>query len=175
MVYRHPSVLPIRKHVFRLSRLIRPWSQRWVGFVKSPLEGGHHGARKPRGYEPDGTERVLLDVSVLDPSGRLLMVAGTPGGPRIITMVYHVISNVIDHQMSLADAVAAPRMHHQALPDQIRVERGGFLPGTLANLRALGHEVVEGGTTGDVEAIIRTPDGWQGVSDPRYGGAGAGY
>ena len=54
------------------------------------------------------------------------MVVGTPGGPRIITMVYHVISNVIDHRMPLPDAVAAPRMHHQALPDSLRVEEGGF-------------------------------------------------
>jgi gamma-glutamyltranspeptidase / glutathione hydrolase len=113
---------------------------------------------------------------VLDPNDELLMVVGTPGGPRIITMVYHVISNVIDHRMSLADAVAAPRMHHQALPDRMRLERGGFTPGTAAALRALGHDVDEqGGYSGDVEAIIRQDGGWQGVSDPRYGGGGAGY
>ena len=63
---------------------------------------------------------------VLDPKGQLYLVVGTPGGPRIITMVYHVISNVIDHRMALADAVTAPRMHHQALPDSIRVEQDGF-------------------------------------------------
>jgi gamma-glutamyltranspeptidase/glutathione hydrolase len=112
---------------------------------------------------------------VLDPKGELYMVVGTPGGPRIITMVYHVISNVIDHGMSLADAVAAPRMHHQALPDQIRLERGGFLPGTLDALRARGHAITEAGTSGDVEAIIRKGEGWEGVSDPRYGGGGAGF
>ncbi|HEX6091625.1 MAG TPA: gamma-glutamyltransferase [Gemmatimonadales bacterium] len=112
---------------------------------------------------------------VLDSSNQLYMIVGTPGGPRIITMVYHVISNVIDHRMSLADAVAAPRMHHQALPDFVRVERGGFTEATLENLRARGHEVQEGGTSGDVEAIIRTARGWEGVSDPRYGGGGAGF
>jgi gamma-glutamyltranspeptidase/glutathione hydrolase len=112
---------------------------------------------------------------VLDPSGELLMVVGTPGGPRIITMVYHVISNVIDHRMSLPDAVAAPRMHHQALPDRVRLERGGFTPATIAALRARGHEVDEQGNSGDIEAIIRLDGGWQGVSDPRYGGGGAGY
>jgi gamma-glutamyltranspeptidase/glutathione hydrolase len=112
---------------------------------------------------------------VLDSSNQLYMIVGTPGGPRIITMVYHVISNVIDHRMSLADAVAAPRMHHQALPDYVRVERGGFTDATLANLRAKGHEVQESGTSGDVEAIIRTERGWEGVSDPRYGGGGAGF
>jgi gamma-glutamyltranspeptidase/glutathione hydrolase len=112
---------------------------------------------------------------VLDPSGQLHLVVGTPGGPRIITMVYHVISNVIDHRMPLADAVTAPRVHHQALPDSIRVERGGFTRTTLDSLRARGHAISEGGYWGDVEAIIRTPSGWQGVSDPRRGGGGAGY
>jgi gamma-glutamyltranspeptidase/glutathione hydrolase len=112
---------------------------------------------------------------VLDPQGKLLMVVGTPGGPRIITMVYHVISNVIDHHMSLADAVAAPRMHHQALPDSIRVERDGFLPASLDRLTAMGHGVSVQGRWGDVEAIIRTATGWQGVSDPRGGGGGVGY
>jgi gamma-glutamyltranspeptidase/glutathione hydrolase len=112
---------------------------------------------------------------VLDTAGGLYMVTGTPGGPRIITMVYHTISNVIDHRMPLPDAVAAPRMHHQALPDSIRVEEAGFTRSTLDSLRARGHAIHEGGHWGDVEAIIRTPDGWQGVSDPRGGGGGAGY
>jgi gamma-glutamyltranspeptidase/glutathione hydrolase len=112
---------------------------------------------------------------VLGPDGKLLMVVGTPGGPRIITMVYHVISNVIDHHMSLADAVAAPRMHHQALPDQIEVERDGFQNEALAELVRRGHKIWIGGHWGDVQGIIRTPTGWEGVSDPRYGGGGAGY
>ena len=111
---------------------------------------------------------------VLDPEGRLLLVVGTPGGPRIITMVYHVISNVIDHHMPLAEAVEVPRMHHQGLPDTLQVERGGFPPATLDSLRARGHGIGMGGYWGDVEAIIRTPTGWRGVSDPRRGGGGAG-
>ena len=112
---------------------------------------------------------------VLDTTGQLYLVTGTPGGPRIITMVYHTISNVIDHRMPLATAVSAPRMHHQALPDSLRVEEGGFTRTTLDSLRARGHAISEGGRWGDVEAILRTPSGWQGVSDPRRGGGGAGY
>jgi gamma-glutamyltranspeptidase / glutathione hydrolase len=112
---------------------------------------------------------------VLDPSGQLYMVVGTPGGPKIITMVYHVISNVIDHRMPLAQAVTAPRMHHQALPDSVQVEDDGFTATTLDSLRARGHRISFRGNWGDVEAIIRTPEGWQGVSDPRRGGGGAGY
>jgi gamma-glutamyltranspeptidase/glutathione hydrolase len=112
---------------------------------------------------------------VLDTTGQLYLVTGTPGGPRIITMVYHTISNVIDHRMALAAAVSAPRMHHQALPDSLRVEEDGFTRTTLDSLRARGHAISEGGRWGDVEAIIRTASGWQGVSDPRRGGGGAGY
>src|SRR5690606_32952306 len=118
---------------------------------------------------------AMTPAIVLDPEGRLLMVTGTPGGPRIITTVYHVISNVVDHRMPLPDAVAAPRIHHQALPDSIRVEERGFPAATLDSLRALGHDIQLGEPWGDVEAIIRTPAGWQGVSDPRRGGGGAGY
>lgn len=112
---------------------------------------------------------------VLDSTGKLLLVVGTPGGPTIITQVYHVISNVIDHHMTLPDAVAAPRMHHQGLPDEIRLERDGFQPGTVATLQRMGHTVNYRGRWGDVEAIIRTATGWEGVSDPRLGGGGAGY
>ncbi|MEO8200916.1 MAG: gamma-glutamyltransferase [Gemmatimonadota bacterium] len=112
---------------------------------------------------------------VLDSEGKLFMVIGTPGGPTIITQVYHVISNVIDHGMSLADAIAAPRMHHQALPDSMRLERNGFTPETIARLQAMGHGIQFSGWWGDVEAIIRTKTGWQGVSDPRLGGGGSGY
>lgn len=112
---------------------------------------------------------------VVDSASQLHMVVGTPGGPLIITMVYHVISNVIDHRMPLPEAVIAPRMHHQALPDSIQVEDGGFLPAVLDSLRALGHGIALRGRWGDVEAIIRTDAGWQGVSDPRRGGGGAGY
>ena len=90
-------------------------------------------------------------------------------------MIYHIISNVIDHRMRLPHAVEAPRNHHQALPDSLRVEGGGFLPEVLDSLRARGHGISIQGTGGDVEAIIRTPTGWQGVSDPRHGGGGSGY
>jgi gamma-glutamyltranspeptidase/glutathione hydrolase len=77
--------------------------------------------------------------------------------------------------MTLPDAVAAPRMHHQALPDRISMERGGFSPAVVADLKARGHQVAEGGRGGDIEAIIRHGGGWEGVSDPRSGGGGAGY
>lgn len=118
---------------------------------------------------------AMTPSMVVDSSGQLVLVVGTPGGPTIITQVYHVISNVIDHGMTLPAAIEAPRLHHQALPDRIAVERGGFPDSILAGLRALGHEVMDRNPMGDVEAIIRTARGWKGVSDPRRGGGPAGY
>jgi gamma-glutamyltranspeptidase/glutathione hydrolase len=147
-------------------------------FATSPGEPNMYGLVQGEANAIAPGKRMLSAMTpsiVLDSTNQLHMVVGTPGGPRIITMVYHVISNVIDHRMSLPDAVAAPRLHHQGLPDSLMVERDGFVPETLDSLRARGHGVSERGWWGDVEGIIRTPAGWQGVSDPRRGGGGAGY
>jgi gamma-glutamyltranspeptidase / glutathione hydrolase len=147
-------------------------------FATSPGQPNMYGLVQGEANAIAPGKRMLSAMTpsiVLDPHKQLYMVVGTPGGPRIITMVYHVISNVIDHRMSLADAVAAPRMHHQGLPDSLQAEDGGFLPATLDTLRQRGHHIDVGGHWGDVEAIIRTTNGWQGVSDPRLGGGGAGY
>jgi gamma-glutamyltranspeptidase/glutathione hydrolase len=118
---------------------------------------------------------AMTPTIVLDPEGRLFLVAGAPGGPRIITAVYHAISNVIDHHMSFAQAIEAPRGHHQALPDTMMVERGGFSPAVLDSLRAMGHGVREWGYHALVMGIERGPAGWIGVADPRSGGNAAGY
>ena len=118
---------------------------------------------------------AMTPSMVVDSTGQLLLVVGTPGGPTIITQVYHMISNLIDHRMTLAAAIEAPRLHHQALPDRIQLERGGFSDAVVARLRAMGHEVSFRGPMGDVEAILRTSGGWLGVSDPRRGGGPAGY
>ncbi|MEX2157768.1 MAG: gamma-glutamyltransferase [Gemmatimonadales bacterium] len=119
---------------------------------------------------------------VLDRSGQLFMVVGTPGGPTIITTVAQVVLNVLDQGMTLEEAVAAPRTHHQALPDTIRFERDGFSDQTVNALRELGHAVLarrrtrfSEGTSGIVAAIQRTAGGWVGVADPRYAGGALGY
>ena len=112
---------------------------------------------------------------VLDTTGALYMVLGTPGGPTIITTVSQVLLNVIDQKMSLADAVAAPRFHHQALPDIIRSERGGLSDETIQMLEAMGHAVERRGGSGTVAAIQKTAGGWVGVIDPRSAGGALGY
>jgi gamma-glutamyltranspeptidase / glutathione hydrolase len=147
-------------------------------FATSPGEPNMYGLVQGEANAIAPGKRMLSAMTpsiVLDPQRQLYLLVGTPGGPKIITMVYHVISNVIDHRMSLADAVTAPRLHHQALPDSLQVETGGFIPATLDSLRARGHGIMADGLWGDVEAIIHTTDGWQGVSDSRRGGGGAGY
>jgi gamma-glutamyltranspeptidase / glutathione hydrolase len=147
-------------------------------FATSPGEPNMYGLVQGEANAIAPGKRMLSAMTpsiVLDSTKEFYMVVGTPGGPRIITMVYHVISNVVDHRMTLADAVVAPRMHHQGLPDSLRVESDGFVSETLDSLRQRGHGVSIGGKWGDVEGIIRTPTGWQGVSDPRRGGGGSGY
>jgi gamma-glutamyltranspeptidase / glutathione hydrolase len=113
---------------------------------------------------------AMTPTIVVDSTGHLLLVLGAPGGPRIITAVYHVVSNVLDHHMDLARAIEAPRSHHQALPDTVLVERGGFTPAVLDSLRAMGYAVREWGYHALVMGIERGPHGWIGVADPRSGG-----
>jgi gamma-glutamyltranspeptidase/glutathione hydrolase len=130
----------------------------------------------PNEVEPG--KRPLSNMTptiVLDPDGNVLLVLGSRGGPTIITQVLQVVVNVIDHRMDLANAVGAPRVHHQATPDRLSVDRGGFTPAALDSLRAMGHEIREQNPGGDIEAIMRTPAGWVAVSDPRSGGGPAGY
>ena len=124
-------------------------------------------------------KRPLSSMSpsiVLDPAGDLFFVSGTPGGPTIISTVFQTISNVIDYGMNVAQAVNAPRLHHQHLPDQIYFEADGLSAEVVSELEKLGHRVVErSGYQGDAHAIMVMPDGTlEGYSDRRRGGGVAG-
>jgi gamma-glutamyltranspeptidase/glutathione hydrolase len=116
-------------------------------------------------------KRMLSSMSpsiVLDPAGGLLLVVGAAGGPTIITGTSQVIFNVIDHRMSLGDAMRAPRIHHQALPDSLAYEDGGLSPAQVAQLTTMGHGLRRLPSLVNVNAIMRAPGGgWQGVSEPR--------
>jgi gamma-glutamyltranspeptidase / glutathione hydrolase len=120
---------------------------------------------------PGPGKRPLSSMSptIVFRDGRVFMVTGTPGGSRIITMVLQVILNVIDHRMNIAEAVAAPRIHHQWLPDQVFAEQG-LSPDTIRLLEAKGHKVVVGATMGSANSILVTPDGITGAADPRQRG-----
>jgi gamma-glutamyltranspeptidase/glutathione hydrolase len=123
-------------------------------------------------------KRMLSAMSptiVLDPKGGLLLVTGARGGPRIISATSQIILDVIDHRMSLADAMSAPRIHHQALPDSIRLERGGFDSAVIARLRSMGHYVYELSGIASASSIMRVRGGYEGMDDPRSGGAAVGF
>jgi gamma-glutamyltranspeptidase/glutathione hydrolase len=104
--------------------------------------------------------------------GKPVLVTGSPGGSRIISTVLQVIVDVLDYQMDIAEAVAAPRLHHQWLPDEVRIERG-FAPDTIAALKAMGHVIVEPLGQTSANSIAVTPTGVMGAPDPRTRGAAA--
>jgi gamma-glutamyltranspeptidase/glutathione hydrolase len=119
---------------------------------------------------------AMTPTIVLDPEGRLALVVGAPGGPTIITAVFQVISNVIDHGMTLSEAVYAPRIHHQALPDSIQWEPNGIAPGVRRQLERMGHAFrAKPGYMALINAIRVTPEGLEGVPDPRTSGAAVGF
>ncbi|HEU4660309.1 MAG TPA: gamma-glutamyltransferase [Pseudolabrys sp.] len=102
--------------------------------------------------------------------GKPFLITGSPGGSRIITAVLQVITNVIDFHMNIADAVGAPRLHHQWRPDEVMIEPG-FAPEAIDGLKARGHKItlVEPGTSAN--SIEVTPEGFVGAADTRTRGA----
>jgi gamma-glutamyltranspeptidase / glutathione hydrolase len=77
--------------------------------------------------------------------GRPWLVLGSPGGPTIINTVTQILMNVVDHEMSIQEAVQAPRLHHQWLPDATRMETRWVSPDTVQRLRAMGHTINSSG------------------------------
>jgi gamma-glutamyltranspeptidase/glutathione hydrolase len=124
-------------------------------------------------------KRMLSAMSptiVLDPRGHLFLVLGGRGGPRIITGTAEVILNVIDNRMTLSDAMSAPRIHYQALPDRLHYERGGMDAATLSRLKAMGYATEGSAEIGvSMVAIMRMRGGYEGMDDPRSSGAAVGY
>lgn len=123
-------------------------------------------------------KRMLSAMSptiVLDPAKRVLLVVGAAGGPTIITGTSQVILNVIDNHMTLADAMRAPRVHHQGLPDSLTFEAGGISAGVLDSLRAMGYGMREVRSLVNVNAIMRVKGGWEGQPEPRRSGGAVGY
>ena len=117
-----------------------------------------------------------MTPTIVTQNGQLRLVTGAPGGSTIITTVLQVILNVLVYDMSAQKAVTAPRLHHQWLPDTLKVERWGFGTLTLAELRRRGHTIEERSDWGNADIIVRTSDGWlEGAADPRGEGAAYGF
>jgi len=98
--------------------------------------------------------------------GAPVLATGSPGGSRIITTVLQLLLNVIDHGMNIAGATNASRVHHQWLPDELRVEVG-LSPDTLRLLRRWGQNVAVKNAMGATQTAMRIPGGFLGASDPR--------
>jgi gamma-glutamyltranspeptidase/glutathione hydrolase len=120
----------------------------------------------------EGGKRPLSSMSptLVFKDGDLFLVTGSPGGSRIITTTLQVILNVIDHQMNIAEATAAPRVHHQWFPDEIRIEEG-LSPDTIRLLEARGHKVEVKNVMGSTQSIMKVGGLLAGASDPRRQGA----
>lgn len=122
---------------------------------------------------PGKTPLSSMTPTIVTKDGRLAMVVGSPGGPRIITTVLETIVDVVDHRMSIAEAVSAPRVHHQWLPDILFAERGGLTPDVQAELAGDGYTIKETGPWSQAEGILAGGAArYSGAADPR-GAAGA--
>jgi gamma-glutamyltranspeptidase/glutathione hydrolase len=112
---------------------------------------------------------AMTPTIVLRKDGSFWFTAGSPGGPTIINTVLCIITNVIDYDMNIQQAIDAPRIHHQWLPDEIVVEPYGLSGDTQRALTARGHTIAKQRYLGDAEGImIEEKTGTRlGATDPR--------
>ncbi|MEL7185885.1 MAG: gamma-glutamyltransferase, partial [Pseudomonadota bacterium] len=128
------------------------------------------------GGEANAVEAGKRPLSSMTPTmvftdGEPWFATGSPGGSRIISSVLQVIVNAIDHEMNLAEAGTAPRMHHQWYPDVLQME-SGFSPDTIKLLKARGHEIQERRAMGSIQSVGIRDGVYRGASDPRRPNAG---
>ncbi|MFD0793513.1 gamma-glutamyltransferase [Mucilaginibacter litoreus] len=114
-------------------------------------------------------KRMLSSMTptIIEKDGKLFMIVGTPGGSTIITSVFQTILNVIEFNMDMQNAVAARRFHHQWLPDVVETEARALNDDTRSKLQHKGYKITGSGSIGRVDAILKTPQGYQGGADPR--------
>ena len=149
-------------------------------FSKAPDEPNVYGLIDVRGANaiaPGKRPLSSMTPTIILKGGRVFMVTGSPGGPRIITTTLHTILNVVDYGMDVQQAVAAPRFHHQWVPNKVFAEPA-VLPGIVVGLRQRGHEVeVAGRSWSSAQSIVVDPETGihHGGSDPRSDGAAIGY
>lgn len=125
---------------------------------------------------PGKTPLSSMTPTIVTENGRLRLATGAPGGSTIITQVLQVILNVLVYNMDVGAAVSAPRIHHQWLPDELRVENWGLDILTLQELRRRGHHIQETPPWGNANAIAVTPDNiLEGAADPRGEGTAMGF
>jgi gamma-glutamyltranspeptidase/glutathione hydrolase len=146
-------------------------------FAAKPAAPNAYGLIGGDANAPGPGKRPLSSMTptIVLRNGRPLIVTGSPGGSRIITTALQIIVNVIDRKLPAAEAVAAPRIHHQWVPDAVFVEKA-LSAETVAALEARGHKVTRRGPGTSANTILVTPAGLIGAADPRTRGAlAAGY
>ena len=120
--------------------------------------------------QPEKRMLSSMTPTIVEKDGKLWMVVGTPGGSTIITAVAETILNTYEFNLSMQEAVNAPRFHHQWLPDVLIFEPDGFSPELITNLKAKGYQInIENNTIiGKVDAILVLPNGQlEGGADKR--------
>ena len=125
-------------------------------------------------------KRMLSSMTptIVEKNGKLLMSVGTPGGSTIITSVLQTILNVHEFNMTMQEAVEAPRFHHQWLPDEIRMEPNRFGTKTINTLEQKGYTINEerSPVIGIVDGILILPNGTlEGGADSRGDDAAVGF
>jgi len=128
----------------------------------------------------EGRKRPLSSMTptiVLRKDGSFWFALGARGGPRIISAVMQTVLNVIDHDMNIQNAIDAPRIHHQWLPDEVFFEPNGMSPDTRKILDSFGHKFAEKpGNIASATGIMVTDSGLRmGAIDPRSDGEAIGY
>ncbi len=146
-------------------------------FTTIPGEPNAFGLRQSDRNLPEPGKRPLSSMSptILLDDGRVVLVAGASGGPRIITATTQCILNCVLFDMTPKQAVSAVRFHHQWMPNVLQLESGWPDPSVPSALEQLGHDCSELGSVGVVQLIRVTAKGISAASDPRKGGAPAGY
>ncbi|WP_020675655.1 gamma-glutamyltransferase [Geopsychrobacter electrodiphilus] len=116
--------------------------------------------------EPNKRMLSSMSPTIVKQNGKNFLVTGSPGGSRIITTTLQVIMNVIDHGLNIQSAVAAPRVHHQWLPDELRIEEG-ISPDTIRILQEEGYQVKQKSAMGAIQSVLIKGGMMYGAADPR--------
>lgn len=126
---------------------------------------------------PEPGKRPLSSMSptIVVKDDRVVLIAGGSGGPRIISGTLQVMLNNLLFEMPPNRAVSQPRFHHQWMPNSLQMEPGCGSESTRQQLRRMGHDIGLIEVVGQVQMITASPDGVRAASDPRKGGAPAGY
>lgn len=165
------SLLPVPEFGFMLNNEMDD-------FLAIPGERNAFGLQQSERNLPQGGKWPLSSMSptiVLGANGRVEVVVGASGGPRIISGSLQALLDVLVFDWSAADAVSAPRFHHQWMPDVLQFENGWTDEAAIDAMRQYGHAVGRREDVGVVQLIRWSDDGWTAASDPRKGGAPAGW